>query len=192
MTDSEHNIELQKRMLAGDPTAKEEMIRFNLPFVERLVAYHLGRNPKNMWLEDDLLSDASLKLWHVVEQLAIRKPSANTNANPSGYIQTAVERSILDTIAANPIRVKQGLVDWSAVTDDEADDFEADDFDADDGVPDDAPTTLERLLSNIYCPRTQEIVRLRARGLTMRKIADAVGWSPATVCRRLKEVNAVL
>jgi RNA polymerase sigma factor (sigma-70 family) len=89
---NEENEAFFKRLVAGDETARAEMIKANMPFVVRIVNDYLKDNPLNGNYRDDLIAAGFLRLVAVVNK--ITEITEIKNENLTEYIRKAILHEI--------------------------------------------------------------------------------------------------
>lgn len=95
MSRRETNVELYSQVQAGDPTSINAMIENNLPYVHWRVRSFLTEWPIYANLEDELISSGYDSVVTSVHALVGKE---HANPNPTGYISTAIYRSIIKVI----------------------------------------------------------------------------------------------
>ena len=186
----EDNPKLYERIKSGDHAAVDEMIVVNQELVQDRVDAYIKRNEDMAYLEDELVGDAILVL--VVEVQGMR--SNHSIDNPTGYLTTAIDRSILTTAAEDSaIHIPRRTKSKAAAA----------------GVPITpmrrAPTLYDQHAEENYLAASDLMLELReycwddvefsviterAKGLTLHEVCEKVDRPYTFVQRVLKTVEA--
>lgn len=86
------NDALYRKLLAGDPGARSELIKGNMALVIVKVDSYLRQFPNLRYFREDLISAGLLSLVQAVDGL--RAAGEVPDANPTGYIYTSVQNGL--------------------------------------------------------------------------------------------------
>ncbi len=92
----EKNNQVYDRLVNGDESARDEMIQGNMALVVVRVEAYLRQSPQYAFLRDDLISAGLVGLCEAVD--AMQKRGRVKSANPTGYIYTAIDNHLTETV----------------------------------------------------------------------------------------------
>jgi RNA polymerase sigma factor (sigma-70 family) len=189
------NLELYRRLISGDISAKAGLICDNMPLVVSIVDREFTKRcPKRRRTQDDLIGEGFLALTKAINGLARSKKPVE---HVGGYLSMAIRHALYKAVCADD-------KDTSLSLDENREGYKDRGFFGEyygestnednrehrcyDALAVDLGSEVEtRDLLNAACVTDQDrtILDLRERGLTFREIAAEVGLSFKTVHRRL-------
>lgn len=188
MFTQEKNMEVYRRLVAGDASARDEMIEGNLPLVVVKVNALLAYCPQLEFYRQDLVSEGNLALVQAVDSMA--KKGGVENARPTGYLYSAIEQGIGDyaqesrTIPVTtrvkrwhekqgkPVKEPQPVSETAATAAFSRLDYQD---------PHAAAELLEEIEACCETDRDKRIVRMLMEGNTLAECAAALDCSTSTV-----------
>jgi hypothetical protein len=180
------NDRLYPLVVAGDPAARDEMIRANMPLVVSRVAAYLARFPQCRHLRDDLVSQGNVGLVTAVNNMV---GTVVPEPNPIGFMSFHIQQALgelMDQEATIRVpkrtylenKAKGKLIDRP----DKEGSASIDDVLKKDGERDPRSIVdlMDELLGCCESPAEREIVRHRAEGRSDLDIANILGIPKTT------------
>lgn len=191
----EDNNALYRRLVAGDVTARNEMIEGNTALAIFRVEAYLRTSPQMAYYRDDMISEALVGVCRAVDDM--QKRGAVKHPRPTGYITRVVDHHIAkvvderDTIVVPPrtqekARRNNSPIESPKVVSEKALSGKAA------PIPYSTSALLEvqeELLASCHDYLDRQIIAMRADGYTHEEIAEKCGLSRTPITRRIKAIG---
>jgi len=171
---AEETNNLAVKVQAGDPQAREDLIRGNIPLVRYRVRVWTNLYPHLKYLSDDMVSVGLVKLTETVDEIFDRPD--HIEKNPLGFISVAITRAIGRFVSREEVEPKiplpEGIVNKIEVHDT----TEFVDF-------------VDSLLGACESEDHKTILIMKAKGASDEEIANALDCSRQTVQVMRQEIR---
>ena len=180
--DNEKYSALIAKVIEGDKAARDDLIERLVPWVRTLVDRHLTRNPKHLFLEDDLFSAGCVALVEGVDSLTA------SVEDPRKWVKTQILNAFNDLIhlevtiqipnrsrKRNSIPVPQQEIGFNLHS-----------VASQHGQL--AAECLEEILAGCVTPLERQVIQMRAQGMRYIEIADRVNRSPSWISNAILEI----